>query len=271
MPELDKRGIYYYFQYTLNDYEADGLEPNVPPIEARIDTFRRLHHLLGPERIIWRFDPIILTPQLTPRDILYKIWNVGNRLRGLTNKLVFSFADIAAYKKVQRNLQRECTAFKNHDVLSAEPDAVQQREIVEGLVKIRDRWSGQGWPVMLATCGEGIDLAQYGIEHNRCIDGELFARIAPDDENFSHWLKSGKLPDTGLLPLAGIQPAKPIKPAAMKDKGQRKECGCIISKDIGMYNTCRHFCVYCYANTSRNTVTNKIRAFDPGRESIIPF
>jgi len=44
---------------------------------------------------------------------------------------------------------------------------------------------------------------------------------------------------------------KIIKKKDNRDKGQRQFCGCIISKDIGEYNTCPHLCEYCYANTSK--------------------
>ena len=50
LPELDKRGIRYYFQFTLNDYESEGFEPNVPALEQRIETFKRLSSLIGKEK-----------------------------------------------------------------------------------------------------------------------------------------------------------------------------------------------------------------------------
>lgn len=50
----------YYFQFTLNDYVREGLEPNVPPVAERIDTFKRLADRIGKERVIWRFDPLML-------------------------------------------------------------------------------------------------------------------------------------------------------------------------------------------------------------------
>ena len=118
LDELDARGLHYYFQYTLNDYEREGFEPNVPALEKRIETFRRLSERIGPDRVVWRFDPIILSPGTGPRDILMRIWTVGKALRGLTKKLVVSFVDVGAYRKVQANLVRDTGLYTRETVLS---------------------------------------------------------------------------------------------------------------------------------------------------------
>lgn len=269
---LDERGIHYYFQFTLNDYVAEGFEPGVPPVEKRAETFRELASMIGKEKVIWRFDPLIITPNSTPRDLLRKVWRVGNLLKGGTDKLVFSFVDVLAYRKVQANLVRETGCFTRENVSAAEISEEQRREVVEGLVKLREAWMSQGWPVTLATCAEKINLEAYGIEHNRCIDGELMKRIFADDEELIYYLNTGTLPDIseGSLFREPLPLPKKLKDAkAMKDKGQRPVCGCMVSKDIGMYNTCRHFCVYCYANTSRECVMKNAGRHSDSSESLI--
>ena len=266
LPELDKRGIHYYFQVTLNDYMLEGFEPNVPPVAKRIDTFKKLSQVIGKERLIWRFDPLIVTPQLTPRMLLSRIWHIGNALKGYTDKLVFSFVDVKAYRKVQNNLIKETSYFTKEDVEEAEMSDNQRMEIVDGLVKLREIWKQDGWDLQMSTCAEDMELSQYGIEHNCCIDGEFMKRIFADDEELVYYLHTGRLPERDLF---GEIPPLPGKPKNLKDKGQRKICGCMVSKDIGMYNTCRHFCVYCYANTSKEAVLKNKDKHNDESESII--
>jgi DNA repair photolyase len=259
LKELDTMGIQYYFQFTLNDYEQEGFEPNVPPLTERIKTFKELSNLIGKEKVLWRFDPMILTDSITPREILKRVWNVGNQLKGYTDKLVFSFADIGSiYKKVENNLKREKISYIEFTEQS-------MNEIAGGLVKIRERWKQESWDISLSTCAEKIDLEKYGIEHNRCIDGELMKRIFNADSDLMYYLSYGKLPDKNSL----FEDEISYKQIDLKDKGQRKICGCMISKDIGMYNTCRHHCVYCYANTSKSIVEKNSTLYDEERESII--
>lgn len=264
--ELDERGIHYYFQVTLNDYVKEGFEPNVSSVDDRVKTFRKLSVKIGKERVIWRFDPLIITPNITPRDLLTRIWHVGNKLKGYTDKLVFSFVDVKAYRKVQNNLVKETMFFTKDDVENAEANHAQRMEIVQGLQKIREVWHKEGWNVEIATCAEDIDLESYGIEHNRCIDGELMKRIFAEDEELVYYLYTLKLPERDMF---GQMPPIPEKKKNVKDIGQRKICGCMVSKDIGMYNTCRHFCVYCYANTSKESVMNNASKHNEDSESII--
>lgn len=266
LPVLDKLGIHYYFQVTLNDYELEGFEPNVPSLKERIATFKHLSELIGKDRVIWRFDPLILTETLTPRRLLRKIYHVGNELKGFTDKLVFSFVDIKAYRKVQNNLVKETRYFNKFNIESAEPEGEKLQELVEGLVKLREYWKNEGWNLVLATCGESINLDKYSINHNRCIDGDLMEKLFGEDKELLYYLRTGKLPEVNLF---GEIPNIPNIGKNLKDKGQRSVCGCIVSKDIGMYNTCRHFCIYCYANTSKKCVLNNAEKHNDENESII--
>lgn len=263
--KLDERGIHYYFQYTLNDYDDESFEPNVPDVSKRVATFIELSNLVGHGRVIWRFDPLIITPELTPRDLLKKIWKVGNLLKGHTDKLVFSFVDVNAYRKVQNNLIKRTNHYTKESIRSAELSLSQMEEIADGLMKCKARWEEEGWHLSIATCSEKIDLEEFNIEHNRCVDGALIEELWPEDKELIYFLHTGRLPQNSLFGEIEIPPLK----KDFKDKGQRALCGCMVSKDIGMYNTCNHLCVYCYANTSDEQVAKNINKHDIDSESII--
>ena len=239
---LDARKVNYYFQFTMNDYDAEKIEPRVPSIDKRVDTFKALSSRIGRDRVIWRFDPLILSDTLTVGKLLEKIERLGDRIAPYTSRFVFSFIDIASYRKVSGNL--ESAGIRAREFADGEMEEIAAR--IGELAK--------GWGIAAGTCGEIKDLERFGVEHNRCIDDRLIAKCfnhdaelmkfigaefvqgdmfgATEEERRDRWVVSD-----------GVY-------AKHKDKGQRAACGCIVSKDIGEYNTCPHLCHYCYANTN---------------------
>lgn len=251
--ELDNRGIHYYFQFTLNDYSLEGFEPNVPDVKQRVEAFRQLSKTIGKERVIWRFDPFVISPQLSTTILLKRVKTIGDMLYGLTEKLVFSFVDVFPH-------------LADNKKINAEINKERMQEIAEGLSYYRDEWDKEGWPIHLATCAEQIDLQALNIEHNRCIDGELMKRLWPEDKILMYYLNYGKLPDNNSINITNMNQ---LSANELKDPGQRLLCGCMLSKDIGMCNTCQHFCIYCYANKSNELVNKNKKKHDPNYECLI--
>jgi hypothetical protein len=230
---LDRAGYGYYFLFTLNDYDAERLEPNVPSVDERIDTFIRLSERIGKGRVVWRFDPLILSDCITVHDLLEKIQRIGDRVALYTERLVFSFVDIAKYTKVRRNL----LAMGFSDVREFSDEEV--REFCKGLADLNRRWG-----LSLAACAEGRDLSVYGIDRGQCINYELLLIEFGTDPALRRFL----LPEgQHVLTAGGSFPDPSLR---IRDPGQRNTCRCVASKDIGQYSTCMHLCAYCYANTS---------------------
>lgn len=231
---FDEKKCNYYFQFTLNDYDKEKLEPRVPNVQSRIDTFQELSEKIGKEKVIWRFDPLILTDKLGVDELLRKVENVGNQLKNHTEKLVFSFADIKTYKKVQNNLY-------SNSILYQEFNEETMREFSLGLQSLNQKWN-----LEIATCAEKIPLEIYGIKHNKCVDDDLIIKLFSHDKILMDFIGVQITPPDMFNPQGGVEKQK-----NNKDKGQRQFCGCIFSKDIGEYNTCPHLCEYCYANSSK--------------------
>ena len=163
MDKLDALKDYpFYFQYTLNAYHAD-LEAHLPPIEQRIETFRELANLLGKDRIIWRYDPILLNPN---HDIAFhkeQFQRLAEALAGYTSKCTISFIDL--YRKIQ-------TRMRQLQIQEVSPE--NQTEIAKALAGI----AAQNH-LYIDTCVAGdVDLREYGVHQASCIDGEHISRLA---------------------------------------------------------------------------------------------
>ena len=159
-PMLDKLhlldGYPFYFQFTLNVYGKD-LEAGIPSKnDVIIPAFQNLSQQIDPSRIIWRYDPIILTPKYTAEYHVHYFEELAKRLSGHTQKCVISFVDL------YRHLGKQFTH-------------LGESEIYELAGRFSD--IARKYNLMLETCAESVDLSQFGIGHGHCIDGELLERI----------------------------------------------------------------------------------------------
>ena len=207
----------YYFQFTLNSYGTD-IEANVPNKNDKvIPTFKKLSDKIGKEKVIWRYDPILLNDKYTVDYHIEFFDKLASMLSNYTEKCVISFID--SYTKISK-------ALKENNI--NEPTMIEMHTIAKSFSEIARKYN-----LKLTSCAEKVDLSQYGIEHGKCIDDKLIERIAGFSLNVD------------------------------KDKNQRLECGCVASVDIGMYNTCKNGCKYCYANYSEKQVDNNFIKHDP--------
>jgi DNA repair photolyase len=204
-------GYNYYFQFTITPYDKTT-EPNVPRKKHIIDTFIELSERIGKEKVIWRYDPIILTDIYT-KEYHYKWFEyLAQKLCNYTDKCVISFLDL--YKKIERNMKE----IKVTPLLKSDMEKMADR-----LSKIASKYN-----LILESCSEEIQLDKFGINHGKCIDDKLISKLIGCNIN------------------------------VQKDTNQREVCGCVKSIDIGAYNTCKHHCLYCYANFSKETVEKQI-------------
>lgn len=130
---------------------------------------------------------------------------------------------VISFLDVYRKTERNMRSLRRQTMTAAD-----KREIAASLAQLA---AGSG--IRLQSCSEGIDLSAYGIQHGACIERERIEKICS------------------------------MRLAAGKDKNQRPACGCASSVDIGQYDTCRHLCRYCYANTDAARVSASCAQHDP--------
>lgn len=231
LAELDQRGYRYYFQYTLVD-NGRAIDPKSPPVEAGIKTFRTLAEQIGPQRVIWRYDPIVLSEATTPAHHREAHARIAAALAGCTGRNVISLVDI--YRKAQGRL----AGLRGQGVTVAEVKPGAVMEDVAAMLRQMAQ-TAQAHGMEITSCAEEVDLRPYGIQPGKCVDDEYIARTF------------------------GLQLKR------KKDPSQREACGCVQSKDIGMYDSCLFGCQYCYATSSFRTAQRNHAAHDPLGASLL--
>ncbi len=221
LDELQSFGIPFYINMTLTGYPQD-FEPHSPAQENALRTFREMSERISPERIRWRYDPIVISSATPVEYHLRHFEALAASLEGLTHHCTFSFVQF--YGKTSKNLGE---AAQRAGIQVERPGVEAQQALARQLAQI-----AHSRGISFNACCDDHLLVE-GVTKSRCIDTDLIRELAPGRAD-------------------GLKP-KPTRPA----------CGCAASVDIGVYDTCRFDCAYCYATSHPTAARQRQAAHNP--------
>lgn len=225
-------GIPFVVSHTVTGYPRALEHAVVDPARA-VAAMRKVAAEFGPRSVVWRYDPVVFTSLTDLGFHLDNFSRLADALAGTVDECQTSIATI--YQKSARNLER---AAKAHGFTWSDPPDEDKCRLIGALA---ERAAERG--LALSVCSQ----AAYTVAGTRpaaCVDARRLEDVA------AGW---------GML--------RPIK---ARVKGNRPDCGCHESRDIGQYDTCPHGCSYCYAVTSRTLAKRRYATHDPTGESLLP-
>lgn len=191
LDQLERRGFPSLFLVTLTGY-GPPLEPCAPSVDEAVVAMKALSERVGPERVVWRYDPIVLGPGLDFATHLERFRMIGSRLRGATDAVKISFVDL--YRKTRRRLSHVNESF------CVDPIEVPEvGDLVAGLRRIAE---DQGMSV--ETCAEEVDFSAQGVAAGSCIDGDRLSRLigrrvdGRKDPGQRDWCRCARSRDIGM-------------------------------------------------------------------------
>jgi hypothetical protein len=225
LKELEERGYRFYFLYTLMD-NPRAIDPACPPLKSALKTFLTLAERIGPEKVIWRYDPIVITSVTDPDFHRRAFRRIAGELRGSTTRCIIS--NVQLYRKAEKRFREKGVELKT----------LQEEALGDLMGFMAGEAQERGMDIQ--GCAQKMELEGHGVGHGKCVDDEYIEK------------------------LFGIEVSR------NKDRYQRKACGCVKSKDIGMYDTCLYGCLYCYATGSFEKADENYRRHDPDSPSLLP-
>lgn len=164
LDEIEARGIPYYFQYTITGYPPH-YEKNAPALPQTLECFQKIARRIGPERIIWRYDPIFFTKDMDAEWHLANFSRISRALAGHCRQVIISLMD--EYRKTLVALREEGIDYAGNPL--HHPGLRPFLAALSGIAA--------SCGMTMASCAESTDFAAIGISHAHCIDATLIARL----------------------------------------------------------------------------------------------
>ena len=200
-----------FFHFTIISHHP-LLENIALPVLKALSQMERLVTLYGADRIIWRYDPIVLWSDQAGLHTNFNEQEFEFLCRSISklgvSRCYFSF--VTNYKKFKTRIKK-----KYSDWIIENADVNREKIKIPGKLK---SIAGTYNIELFSCCNDG--LIDEKIKKGTCISGELLNTLAK--ENLVSRVKAPSRPD----------------------------CGCTKAIDIGDYQDqpCFTGCIYCYAN-----------------------
>lgn len=146
----------FYIQWTIDGYGKD-MEPNVPDKHEVLERFKKVSNIVGKNRIVWRYDPILMSDRYTVEYHIRAFSKMCEILKGYTNKCIISFFD--EYEKIRNEINAGIMRKPTNEEIG----------LICGAFSKIAKENG----IKIQTCSEQqYDLSQYDIYETPCVDGD---------------------------------------------------------------------------------------------------
>jgi len=189
LAELASLGHRFVFQFTLVEYPA-AMHPGMKPLHTRLEAFRRLSEAIGPERVLWRYDPVVLTAQTDTDFHLRSFEGLARSLEGFTRRVTVSLME--PYRKTRGRMAR----------IGAHLLAPGEQALASMFTSMAAMARSRGMEPL--SCADEAGLAALGFSPGACVDtpflNQLFSLSLPEarDANQRPACRCAKSTDIGM-------------------------------------------------------------------------
>ncbi|GAX61983.1 hypothetical protein SCALIN_C28_0185 [Candidatus Scalindua japonica] len=209
------------------------IDTTTPSLSSSLKVFKKLSGLIGSEKVIWRYDPVIISNSTDIDFHIETYKRIAETLRNYTKRSVISLLDF--YPKLTKRLK----LLKDNGVKIVDCNKTSDKRFDKFMYTLAGIAEQNKMEVV--SCAEDPDLKRYNIQPGKCIDNNYIEKVF--GINVTH----------------------------KKDPSQRKSCGCVVSRDIGVYNTCLSGCQYCYATSSFEKAKALHKSHTPDSASMVDY
>jgi len=165
LAQLRNRGFLFYCLYTITGF-TQPLEHHLTSLDSRIRDFQKLSDLFGPNSLVWRFDPIVLSPHISPAHTLERFASIAAQLSTCTRDCIVSF--VQSYPHMLRRLHQRHFLITN-------PPLEDKRALLLQLANI-----ARTYAITIRVCCQD-ELLGGPVKKAHCVDIWRFRELAASD------------------------------------------------------------------------------------------